>query len=489
MLRKTFLLSLLWLFAPAVHADTGQVPGLDANGQCVGDADSDAVVAINEIIQAVNNSLGGCPSRPITIEFKGMVGDDPFACGAAYAGIGRSSSQFLPSDFRLYVSDLHLVTPAGNEVPVALDQDGIWQYQSVALLDFEDGTGPCNSGNEAMNTSVHGSVPAGVYTGVRFTLGVPFALNHLDASTAPSPLNFTAMFWSWQSGYKFLRVDTADDTFRVHLGSTGCSSPGPSRPPTSCSAPNRAEVTLAGFDPDRSVIVADLRTLLADSDLDLNDPETPPGCMSDPLDADCSVLFGNLGLAFPDGTPRPGQTLFRVAPRAADTGHVEILVGSSADGAGALALHAEFDTEQPIPVPFAECLGGSDDECTGGTRVFQTANPGINPAQADDPEEALFALDAGISVLLEVVEISPGLSIRIDETVVDGAGDTALLGTTPEFHADAETQIAVPAEASSSDPYRLTFRLRPPDGQREPSAPLTVRFAPTVEAHDDDAPH
>src|SRR5690606_39726454 len=76
-------------------------------------------------------------------------------------------------------------------------------------------------------------------TGVQ-TCALPiFALNHLDASTAPSPLNFTAMFWSWQSGYKFLRVDTADDTFRVHLGSTGCSSPGPSRPPTSCSAPNR----------------------------------------------------------------------------------------------------------------------------------------------------------------------------------------------------------------------------------------------------------
>ncbi len=34
------------------------------------------------------------------------------------------------------------------------------------------------------------------------------------------------MFWSWQLGYKFLRVDTADDEFRIHLGSTGCQSDG-----------------------------------------------------------------------------------------------------------------------------------------------------------------------------------------------------------------------------------------------------------------------
>src|SRR5512143_2372808 len=89
------------------------VPGLDINGQCVGDSDGNAAVTINELILAVNNALGGCADRPVEIQFRGMVGDQSFACGTAYGGIGTANSQFVPSDFRFYVSNVRLVTPGG----------------------------------------------------------------------------------------------------------------------------------------------------------------------------------------------------------------------------------------------------------------------------------------------------------------------------------------------------------------------------------------
>ncbi|MDX2170158.1 MAG: MbnP family protein, partial [Deltaproteobacteria bacterium] len=150
--------ALMLLSAAALaHVD---VPGLDVNGQCVGDANGDSAVAINEIIQAVNNALDGCADLPVAIQFKAMVGDQAFACGTAYSGIGTANSQIVPADFRFYVSNLRLVSRTGAEVPVALEQDGIWQYQNVALLDFEDGSGPCANGNTATNSVVKGTVPS-----------------------------------------------------------------------------------------------------------------------------------------------------------------------------------------------------------------------------------------------------------------------------------------------------------------------------------------
>src|SRR6185369_3938766 len=126
---------------------------------------------VSELVTAVNNALNGCERLPITLSFHGMVGDQDFACGTVYNGIGTGLSQYIPSDFRFYVSNVKLVTIAGEEVPLDMASDGVWQVsqdgQGVAMIDFE--TGPdngCNDGNSATNTEVHGTVPAGVYTGV-----------------------------------------------------------------------------------------------------------------------------------------------------------------------------------------------------------------------------------------------------------------------------------------------------------------------------------
>ncbi len=300
-----------WLTAAVGRAQSGS----DAHGQCVGDANGDGNVTVDELVIAVNNALNDCGLMPITLQFQAKVGNEAFACGNTYHNVGTTNADLLPSDFRFYLYNIRLLTAAGDEAPVRLVPDGVWQLDNMVLLDFENKVPPCSQGTTVTNTTVHGLIPPGTYTGVRFTLGVPFSRNHADEATAPSPLNLSGMFWSWQDGYRFLRIDSFDTSFNsffVHLGSTGCvyGQPGVI---ASCARPNRPEITLYHFDPSTNVIVADLAALLSNSDVTSNQADSAPGCQADLSDQDCGPIFQNLGLDFTDGSPSPStQKFFRV---------------------------------------------------------------------------------------------------------------------------------------------------------------------------------
>lgn len=264
--------------------------------------------------------------QPVSIQFKPQVGSQPFTCDQSYQ-LGVQSTETTVGDFRLYVSEMSLLTTTGARVPITLEQDGQWQYQSVALLDFEDKSGSCVNGTVETRDQVVGSVPAGDYEGLQFTLGIPFDLNHEDATLAASPLNLTAMWWNWRGGYKFIRIDlepsmtmsrdnathgsehhhhasdhhasdqgSSQGGYLFHLGSTGCEVEGDSQRPSRCLNRNAPTIQLADFDPEQDTVVVDMAALLADSDLSRNQPETPLGCMSDPNDGDCVEIFTQLGL-------------------------------------------------------------------------------------------------------------------------------------------------------------------------------------------------
>lgn len=290
-------------------------------------------------------------TQHVNLKFSAMVGAENFACGQSYDDIGVTHSRITPSDFRFYVSGVELIDKRGKSVPVKLDQDGIWQYKDIALLDFEDGQGPCRNGNPGLHTAISGSVPKGHYRSVRFTLGVPFELNHIDPTIAPSPLNFTSMFWVWQTGYKFVKIDMASSGlpqaagvlpemplkdrlaamekfaaasgvpgkkmppraagFSVHLGSTDCASSSLTTPPAGCRNPNRVTVEFDNFDTDKNTVVADVAALLSDTNVDVNAPDTAPGCMSGTNDTDCVHVFKAFGLPF-DGKPAVEQRFFSV---------------------------------------------------------------------------------------------------------------------------------------------------------------------------------
>jgi uncharacterized repeat protein (TIGR04052 family) len=283
------------------------------------------------------DSQGTAP-RAISLRFAATVDSLPFACGTSYHNIGRTHATITPSDLRLYIHDVRLIGERGEEVAVQLQDDSLWQSGGVALLDFENGSGPCSNGNADMRDVVLGSAPAGRYTGVRFAVGVPFSLNHLDLTQQSSPLSLARMFWAWNSGQKFLRVDMATEggerrtpstdgaaasTWMIHLGSTECMPAGSaSTIPTQCRWENRPVIAFEQFDVDRDLIDLNLGALLRAADVIANQPKTAVGCMSGQTDRDCAPIFAALGLSFA-GAPAGPQHAFRVvrgAPASAPAG-------------------------------------------------------------------------------------------------------------------------------------------------------------------------
>ncbi len=252
-------------------------------------------------------ALPGCGSEDppadaeISLVFAPMVGAEDFACGQTFTGLGASGDQSLTiRDARLYVHNVRLVDGAGAEVPLELTQDGQFQRGGLAYLDFADSSISGCEGNPETRLRIEGTAPAGDYVGVRFSVGVPFEDNHQDSSVADAPLNVTDMFWAWQSGYKFIRLDgesTGLPAWRFHLGSTACVGDPTMGGVTSCTNPNRVEVALDGMDVANDVIRVDFGALVDDDDLNTQTVDTPAGCMSGPMDPDCAGYFGALGLA------------------------------------------------------------------------------------------------------------------------------------------------------------------------------------------------
>ncbi len=189
------------------------------------------------------------------------------------------------SDLRFFVSDVKLIRRGGKaRAAQAGEELGLPRHPRGRRRDA-DRPGERHrrvrrSGTPGTNAVVRGTVPAGTYVGVRWTVGVPFALNHTDAPAMPAPLNSAAMAWSWQGGRKFTSIEFTDPggatgswtakTFFVHLGSAGCTGNPATGQTVSCKASNRAAVRLKRFDPARQQVAVDVKALLAGNDITVN---------------------------------------------------------------------------------------------------------------------------------------------------------------------------------------------------------------------------
>lgn len=252
-----------------------------------------------------------------SLQFAGRVSGEPFLCNTTYAGIGNPPRDIEALDFRFYLYDVTLISADGTEHPLTLTQDQTWQRDNVAFLDFEDGTGKCETGSPATRTVVEGTAPEMDYTGVKFTVGIPAAMNHLDAATAPAPFNIPGMWWSWGGGYKYMRIEVAtaaNPAYYWHHGATNCS--GDVSAGFACQFDNLATITLDNFDPATDRIAFDLATFYQDSNLEQPQDyvtDFVSGCMAFSGDPECPTLFGKLGLMFEDaeGTS-PQQSVFTV---------------------------------------------------------------------------------------------------------------------------------------------------------------------------------
>ena len=248
----------------------------------------------------------------VEIHFRALAGGQDVTCTGMYAGLGSSASTLNVADLRLFVHDLRLIDDSGAETPIALEADDSFQSDSVALLDFEDGTGNCqDNGTRDMHEVIRGHVEPGNYTGLAFTVGLPDADNHADPTLAKAPLDVMSMHWSWNDGYRFLRLDAFTDAgdFNVHLGSTQCTASDSGD--VTCNQANRPEVRLSQFDPEQDEVVLDLAALLADSDLSL-----APGCIAGATDDVCAPVMQHLGIDPGTGEADPTQQdAFRAEPR------------------------------------------------------------------------------------------------------------------------------------------------------------------------------
>ena len=203
---------------------------------------------------------------------------------------------------RFYVSDLAMIDAQGLAVPVHLHTNQ-WQGDSTALVAL---------GGSEENRVVAGHVANGHYVAIEFLLGVPFHRNHGNPLAAPPPLNVPSMFWTWQSGYKFVRLDIGTD-WSFHLGSTGCISASVVRPPGKpCREPNAARIRLASEVPEVGTIAVDLDALLAHIDTVVEE-----NCMAAYAESEaCRGLLANLGMDPDTGRCRDGcgtQAVFRFA--------------------------------------------------------------------------------------------------------------------------------------------------------------------------------
>ena len=211
------------------------------------------------------------------------------------------------TDLRFYVSNVQLVDTEGRSHDVRFATEMEWQNDAVAFIDLENGAGACLNGTAELSTYVLGVAKVKEYRGLRFTVGVPFRINHENPLTAEAPLDDPDMHWHWRSGYKFLRagVSSASDGFWIHVGSAGCE--GTVGNITACTFPNRIDVNLPNFLVDQHAVNVDLGALVAGTDL--NDGLSTD-CSSGPAEEACTGPFNALGITFETGEQTGAQRVF-----------------------------------------------------------------------------------------------------------------------------------------------------------------------------------
>jgi uncharacterized repeat protein (TIGR04052 family) len=180
--------------------------------------------------------------------------------------------------------------------------------RSVALLDFDDGTGNCRYTDVDTHTTISGWAPTGgTYVGLAFRIGVPSALNHLEAGLAPPPMNRPGMWWSWKDGHMTLRAEldtlaadsrravAADDTanpggWQLWLAETvlgECTEDAPTE--FNCPDGQQPRVSLAEFDVASDAVLLDLGALFADVDLARTEFDVAPEETVEPLITDPTI--------------------------------------------------------------------------------------------------------------------------------------------------------------------------------------------------------
>ena len=180
--------------------------------------------------------LTGCgffmPSHKLQVElrFDGRA----LPCGTA---LSLQGAPWYLEHSKFYLSEWR--DQNGKALPLVNNK---WQTSETVLVSIEQRE--CwQDGEMAGNHKVifDSEVDLSEVSELQFVLGIPFAQNHQNPLAQPSPLNLSSMFWTWQSGHKFARIElkAVADSWAFHLGSTGCDGDSAMRAPAeACEHPN-----------------------------------------------------------------------------------------------------------------------------------------------------------------------------------------------------------------------------------------------------------
>ncbi len=169
-----------------------------------------------------SNTVTPPPPVDATVSFKlrieGVFGTTPFALNQSFVNAAGDTVRFTTAKF--YLSDVCLVDTLGRAIParvVDTARSVTIDNQTVTLLDY------AAAQNGALELTLRAN--PGTYRGMKFNVGVPFNLNHRDASILPRPLNIDqGMYWAWNTGYIFHKIEGNFDSlgvsrnFLYHIG-------------------------------------------------------------------------------------------------------------------------------------------------------------------------------------------------------------------------------------------------------------------------------
>lgn len=242
-------------------------------------------------------SLAACDNnRGANITVAPVYQQQALACNKAFSHMGES---WRYQQLQFFISELEVIRQGSGS---ASDKSNkTWQpwplleteFQSSAVALLGQVCSPGDNQETLGNWQLHlaPSFKLSSISRIRFTLAIPFGLNHQNPLTQKSPFNVPSMFWVWRTGHKFLRLEMVsdDDSWLFHLGSTGCLAVSPVRSPAEeCRQPNRFQFEFA-FDSENPELLLDLSQLLTQVRL-----TSEKSCQSGPENPHCRQVLANL---------------------------------------------------------------------------------------------------------------------------------------------------------------------------------------------------
>lgn len=240
-------------------------------------------------------SLAPLTSKPMKVQL--LWQDKPLNCQSTFTA-GQEHNTWFIEQFQFFISNIQFGSDSLGWQEVKLSETAFQTENTVLLgtkcLTTQQSTTLANAGN--WNIKFAENTVISENSRIRFSLGVPFESNHLNPISQKSPLNLPSMFWVWQTGHKFMRLELAGNNkqWLFHLGSTGCQSASVMRAPKkACRYPNRFDfdIPIENNDGEQIALNIDLAALLKNVSL-----TAVSSCQSETDSMSCQQLFSNLSL-------------------------------------------------------------------------------------------------------------------------------------------------------------------------------------------------